>query len=98
MVVELPTAFIYFGAISAILAARLAAPAEISLLITYNAVFAAPLIACLALRRLAGSHGDDWIASAEATVRRVGRFAVVGVAAAAGGVLLAIGAGGLLGA
>jgi cytochrome c biogenesis protein CcdA len=98
MVLELPTAFMYFGAISAILAARLAAPAEVSLLIAYNVVFAAPLVACLAVRRLAGSHGDEWIASAEATVRRVGRLALAAVATAAGGVLLAIGAGGLLGA
>src|SRR5437588_2291250 len=43
MAVELPTAFMYFGAISAVIAARPPAPAEIFLLITYNAVFVAPL-------------------------------------------------------
>jgi cytochrome c biogenesis protein CcdA len=96
MALELPTAFMYFGAISAILAARVAAPAEISLLITYNALFAGPLLAFLAARRLAGSHGDEWIASADATLRRVGHLALAGVASAAGTTLLAIGLGGLL--
>src|SRR5437764_8405810 len=36
MAIELPTAFMYFGAIAAILAAHLAPPAEIALLVTYN--------------------------------------------------------------
>src|SRR5436305_5480498 len=69
MAVELPTAFMYFGAISAILAKRLAAPAEVSLLIIYNALFVAPLIAFLSVRRLAGQRGDMWISSAEAKAR-----------------------------
>ncbi len=41
MAIELPTAFIYFGAISAILAAHPGVPLEISLIIMYNAVFVA---------------------------------------------------------
>jgi cytochrome c biogenesis protein CcdA len=96
MAVELPTAFMYFGAISAILAARLAAPAEISLLITYNALFVAPLVAFGAVRRVAGHRGDRWIASAEAQLRRVGQLALACLAGAGGSVLLTIGLAGLL--
>jgi cytochrome c biogenesis protein CcdA len=94
--VELPTAFMYFGAISAILAARLSASAAISLLITYNALFVAPLIAFLALRRLAGRQGEQWVAWAELKLRTVGQLALAGVAGAAGTALLVIGLTGLL--
>jgi cytochrome c biogenesis protein CcdA len=96
MAVELPTAFMYFGAISAILAARTAAPAEISLLITYNALFAAPLIAILAVSRLAGCRAQQWISSVEGQIRRAGRLALAGFASVAGAALLAIGLAGLL--
>lgn len=94
--VELPTAFMYFGAISAILAARLQAPAAISLLITYNVLFVAPLIMFLALRRLAGRRGERWIAAAEIKLRTVGQLALALVAGLAGSILLAIGLAGLL--
>jgi cytochrome c biogenesis protein CcdA len=96
MAVELPTAFVYFGAISAILAARLSAPAEISLLITYNALFAAPLVAFIALRRVAGSRADEWIASTEVKLRRVGQLTLAALAGTAGAALLTIGLAGLL--
>ena len=59
MAIELPTAFMYFGAISAILAARLAAPLEISLVVVYNGLFVAPLVVLLVVRRLAGGSWTD---------------------------------------
>jgi cytochrome c biogenesis protein CcdA len=96
MSIELPTAFIYFGAISAILAARPSGAVEVTLLTGYNALFVAPLLAILAIRRLAGSRADRWIASAEVRLRYVGQLAITGVAAAAGAALLAIGLTGLL--
>ena len=96
MAIELPTAFMYFGAISAILAARLAAPLEISMLAVYNALFVAPLVALLVVRRLAGVRLDGWIASAEARLRYVGQLALSGVAALAGAALLAVGLSGLI--
>lgn len=96
MAVELPTAFMYFGAISAILAAGVAAPVEIALLITYNALFVAPLIALGAVRRLAGDRGDQWIEAAEERLRRVGHLALACVAGAAGSALLTVGLAGLL--
>ena len=96
MAVELPTAFMYFGAISAIIAARVAAPLQISLLVIYNALFVAPLIALLVLRHLLGDQAERWIVSAEARLRRFGQLALTGVAGAAGAVLLTLGLSGLL--
>jgi cytochrome c biogenesis protein CcdA len=96
MTIELPTAFMYFGAISAILAARPAAPLQISLLAGYNALFVAPLAVLLAVRRFAGVRVDRWTLSAEARLRYAGQLALSGVAAVAGAALLAIGLSGLL--
>ncbi len=96
MAIELPTAFVYFGAITAILAAHSAAAAEVSLLLVYNALFVAPLLAILAIRQLAGNRAEEWLASGEAWLRRVGSLALTGAAGAAGAALLVIGVSGLL--
>ncbi len=96
MAVELPTAFMYFGVISAILAAHPAVPLELSLLAAYNALFVAPLIVLLAVRRLGGARVEQWIASAETRVRHVGQLALSSATALAGAALLAIGVSGLL--
>jgi cytochrome c biogenesis protein CcdA len=96
MAIELPTAFVYFGAISAILAAHRALPAEISLLIAYNALFVAPLIAFLTIRRLAGERAERWLAAAQARAYRLGQLALTAVAGAGGAALVTIGVSGLL--
>jgi len=96
MTVELPTAFMYFGAISAILTARRTALAEISLLAVYNALFVAPLLAFIAIHRLAGERSRRWIAGAEARIRRFGHLMLTGVALAGGVALMTIGLDGLL--
>ncbi len=95
MAIELPTAFIYFGAISAILAARPGVPFEISLVTMYNALFVAPLVAILAARCLVRTPTDRWIRSAEARLRYTGQVALTGVAGVGGAALLAIGLSGL---
>jgi cytochrome c biogenesis protein CcdA len=95
MAIELPTAFIYFGAISAILAAHPAASLEVSLLTMYNALFVAPIVAIVVVRRLAQAPADRWIRSAEARVRSIGQVALAGVAGVAGAALLTIGLNGL---
>jgi cytochrome c biogenesis protein CcdA len=96
MAVELPTAFMYFGAISAILASHSLAPAEISLLLLYNALFVAPLVLLLAVRRLAGERADAWLAAATTWLGRAGRIVLTGVAGAGGTALLVLGLSGLL--
>ena len=98
MAIELPTAFIYFGAITAILAAHAAPSAAIALLVMYNALFVAPILALVAIRRLAGDRAEQLIASAEARLQRFGRIALTGAASAGGTALLLIGVGGLLAA
>jgi cytochrome c biogenesis protein CcdA len=98
MAVELPTAFMYFGAISAVLAAREPTPAEIVLLIAYNAVFVAPLVALVLIRRYAGASADRWLLAASARMRYVGQVALAGVAGIFGIALTAIAMNGLLNA
>ncbi len=96
MAVELPTALIYFGAISAILAARPAATVEISLLTTYNAVFVAPLLALIVVCHLGAARAQRWLAAAEVRLQSVAHYALTGVASVAGAVLFALGLSGLL--
>jgi cytochrome c biogenesis protein CcdA len=96
MAVELPTAFVYFGAISAVLAARPPAPAEIALLIAYNTLFVAPLLAFVLIRRYAGASADRWLSAASARMRYVGQVALAGIAGIFGIALMAIGVNGLL--
>ncbi|HEY5318194.1 MAG TPA: GAP family protein [Solirubrobacteraceae bacterium] len=96
MVVELPTAFMYFGAISAIVSAHPVAVVSLSLLIAYNALFVAPLVGILAIRLLAGERGDRWLAWGERWLRGAGQHALTAVAAAGGTALVAIGVSGLV--
>jgi cytochrome c biogenesis protein CcdA len=95
MAVELPTAFIYFGAISAILASHPVAPETIALLALYNAVFVAPLVAILLIRRLSGERGERWLASAWDRVLGFGQVLLAGLTGSGGAALLAIGVIGL---
>jgi cytochrome c biogenesis protein CcdA len=96
MVIELPTAFVYFGAITAILSARRGAGAEISLLLAYNVLFVTPLLALLAVRHLAGDRGERWIAHAEARLHRAGQVVLTAVAGLGGAALLTLGIAGLV--
>ena len=96
MAIELPTAFMYFGAISAILAAHHPTPLEIALLVAYNALFVAPLVALLVAVRLTGHRIDRLIASAGERLRYLAQLALTGVAGAAGMTLLTLGVVGLL--
>lgn len=94
--VELPTAFMYFGAISAILGAHPAFVAQVLLLIAYNALFVLPLVGILALRRLAGARAEARLAAAGAWLRGAARVALAVVAGAAGAVLAGVGVVGLV--
>lgn len=96
MAVELPTAFVYFGAISAILTARPGVPLEVSLVALYNALFVLPLVAIVLIRGFAGDRAEGWLEKTEERVRRAGRLALPGVVSAGGAALLALGVSGLL--
>ena len=57
MAVELPTAFPYFAAIAAIVAAGRSPVQDVMLLVAFNAGFVSPLVAILGLRSLTGDRG-----------------------------------------
>ncbi len=97
MAVELPTAFMYFGAISAILALHPAALAEVSLLVGYNALFVVPLLAIASIRRLAGARAERWLASGWERLLGFGQLLLAGLTGSAGVALVLIGVTGLLG-
>jgi cytochrome c biogenesis protein CcdA len=96
MVIELPTALLYFGAISAMLAGHASVPLQITLLFVYNVLFVAPLIALLAIRSVAGDRADTWLKSAERWLQRLGQLVLSGVAGIAGAAFLTVGVVGLL--
>jgi cytochrome c biogenesis protein CcdA len=96
MAVELPTAFIYFGAISAVLAARQGAAVDVSELVVYNALFVAPLVVILALRRFAGDRVGQWLASGSERVIAFGQLLLTGLTGCAGALLLILGVIGLV--
>jgi len=58
MAVELPTAFPYFAAITAIVASGRGRATEVLLLVLFNLAFVAPLVAVLAVRAAAGTRGE----------------------------------------
>jgi cytochrome c biogenesis protein CcdA len=94
--IELPTAFIYFGAVSAIAASHAAAPVQVGLVAAYNALFVLPLVAILAVRVRAGERAEERLEASRAWLRRAAPRAFAGLAGAAGAVLAALGAHGLL--
>lgn len=96
MVIELPTAFLYFGAISAMLSDHASIPLQIALLAVYNVLFVAPLIALLLARVFLGDRADAWINWAEQRLQRIGQLVLSGVAGAAGAAFLTVGVVGLV--
>lgn len=98
MLVELPTAFIYFGAISAVLASHQIIAAKLALLVAYNALFVAPLAAILAIRRLAGKRAERLLAAGWERLLGFGQLLLAGLTGGAGAALLIIGVTGLLAA
>jgi cytochrome c biogenesis protein CcdA len=69
--IELPTAFPYFAALTAILGATDDTPAQLSLLAVYNLCFILPLIGVLITLLLAGDRADERLTRArEITERR----------------------------
>jgi cytochrome c biogenesis protein CcdA len=93
--VELPTAFPYFAVIAAIVASGRNAASEVLLLVLFNVAFAAPLIAILALRGLAGARADASLDALRGRIHRVAPVALPLLVLAVAVVLLAVGGRGL---
>jgi cytochrome c biogenesis protein CcdA len=94
--IELPTAFMYFGAVSAIVSSHSPGVAQVALVAAYNVLFVLPLVAILALRVLAGERAERRLADAGGRLRRAAPIALAAVAGCAGAVLATLGLGGLV--
>jgi len=94
--VELPTAFMYFGAVSAVLGVHVAIPARVGLMVVYNLIFAAPLLIILVVRLRARDTGWGELGRVGDGLIRAAPFATAAVAAAAGAALLGVGLAGLI--
>ncbi|MDX6503657.1 MAG: hypothetical protein QOE29_782 [Gaiellaceae bacterium] len=70
MLVELPTAFPYFAVIAAIVSSEVSAPEELLLLVLFNAIFVAPLLAILVMRLLADDNAVSRLERLRATLHR----------------------------
>ncbi|MFL5910865.1 MAG: GAP family protein [Gaiellaceae bacterium] len=92
--VELPTAFLYFGAVTAILNSNAGSGAEVALVVAYNALFVLPLVAVIVFR----ARIRHRLAAVMAWTRRSGPLLLAGISALAGAALLAVGASGLVSA
>jgi cytochrome c biogenesis protein CcdA len=94
-VVELPTAFPYFAAIAAIVASDANIPEQIVLLALFNAAFVVPLLAILAIRRLAGKRADPLLESWRTWLQRWTPVLIPALFLVIGLGLIAVGAVGL---
>jgi cytochrome c biogenesis protein CcdA len=70
MLVELPTAFPYFAVIAAVVGADLNATQQVLLIVLFNLIFVAPLLAILVLRLLADDNAVARLERLRATLHR----------------------------
>lgn len=76
--VELPTALPYFAVIAALAASKQPLAADIALLVVFNVIFLAPVIAIALVRALAGEHAVDLMTRARRlVVERAGAIIAV---------------------
>jgi cytochrome c biogenesis protein CcdA len=92
--VELPTAFLYFGAVSAILDSHDPGVVQISLVVAYNAFFVLPLVAVIAFR----PRIERRLAALMAWIWRSAPRLLAGITGVVGAALLGTGLAGLLSA
>jgi cytochrome c biogenesis protein CcdA len=96
MAVELPTAVPYFAAIAAILAEHLALVTEIALLLLYNVMFVAPLIALAAVRRVADERAVARLEAVGGWLRSRAALLLAALLALAGVGVATVGVAGLI--
>ena len=90
--IELPTAFLYFGAVSAILGSHDPSAAQVALVVAYNTLFVLPLAAVVAFR----SRIEPRLAAVMSWIRRSAPLLLAAVTGLFGAALLATGLPGLL--
>lgn len=97
MVVELPTAFPYFAAIAAIVAADVNPVKEILLLVLFNVCFVLPLLGIFVLLELAGSKAKKLLARWRARLESRWPVVLAVIALLAGSFVTFLGVTGLAG-
>lgn len=97
MVIELPTALPYFAVIATLAGSGRSPATQVVLVVVFNLMFVAPLMAVWAVRRLAGTRGLDWLAQRRKRLERRAGEAVPALVLVIAVILLAIGASGLAG-
>jgi cytochrome c biogenesis protein CcdA len=95
MAVELPTAVPYFAVIAAVADSGRGAATQIGLLVLFNLLFVAPLLAIIVVVKLAGAPGARVLAAAHERLHRHAPVLIPAAVLALGVVLLALGAVGL---
>jgi cytochrome c biogenesis protein CcdA len=96
-VLDLPTAFPYFGAIAVLVSADLPLAGQITLLGLFNVFYVVPLALVLVAHLALGARCHAALARVRGVVDRIAGPLVAAGAAAAGAALLAHGAGAILG-
>ncbi|MGZ4412655.1 MAG: GAP family protein [Gaiellaceae bacterium] len=97
MAIELPTALPYFAVIAAVAGSGRPLATQVVLVLLFNLMFVAPLLAVLSIRQLAGTRGLDWLASRRERLERRAGEIVPALVLAVAVLLLAIGMAGLAG-
>jgi cytochrome c biogenesis protein CcdA len=95
MAVELPTALPYFAVIAAVAGSGRAVTTQVGLILLFNLVFVAPLLAVLAIRQLAGTRGVDWLVAARGRLERHAELLVPALVLLVAVILVAVGTVGL---
>lgn len=95
MAAELPTALPYFAVLLAIAGSGRGRATQISLVLLFNAVFVAPLVVILLVRRLAGQRGLGWLERRRQALERRAGEAVAILVTLIAVILIAVGAVGL---
>ncbi|MFN2629914.1 MAG: GAP family protein, partial [Gaiellaceae bacterium] len=89
--IELPTAFPYFGVIAAVVASGRGVSTQAGLVLLFNLIFVTPLLAILILTACGGASSESRIDAVRALLQRAGASLVAGVTFAIGLAVLAIG-------
>ena len=95
MAVELPTALPYFAVIAAVTSSGRSLTMQVALVLLFNLVFVAPLLAVLAVRQLAGARGRSWLTATRERLDRHADALVPALVLLVAVILVAIGAVGL---
>ncbi len=96
MAVELPTAFPYFAVIAAVVGSGRRVATQIALIVLFNVIFVAPLVAIAALRSLAHERAQASLARLHDGIDRHAATLLPALVALVAVALLALGVSGLL--